>query len=370
MIKLLILLIVQNGPAGEESRYPNLARSGDTTYMTWWEGKALKISTRNDGRWTRAGTIVEGRDFFINWADFPTVAALSDGAVIVNWLEKSGRATFAYDVVIARSTDAGKTWSKGVRPHHDGTKTEHGFVSLVDRGGGRFAAIWLDGRQFASGRKEMTLRSGLFRDGKFGEEVLLDGRICDCCQTSAAATKSGIFVAYRDRSREEIRDISFVRFENDKWTIPKTLHEDDWKFPGCPVNGPAVAAKGDDLVVVWPTFPDNEGRVLALFSRDGGKTFGRPVRIDEGNPLGRVHVVWRESDALVSWVESGTGENAELRVRPVTIDGKVRDSSVIARVTNSRAAGFPRMVREGSSVLIAWTHPGKPTHIRLADFPD
>jgi hypothetical protein len=48
-------------------------------------------------------------------------------------------------------------------------------------------------------------------DGTLGKEVLLDGRVCECCATSAASTPDGIAVVYRDRSKEEVRDISIVR---------------------------------------------------------------------------------------------------------------------------------------------------------------
>ena len=73
--------------------------------------------------------------------------------------------------------------------------------------------VWLDGRQFAAAEKddsiarEMTLR---FRqvevDGTPGIETLVDGRVCDCCQTDAAMTPKGPVVVYRDRTEEEIQD--------------------------------------------------------------------------------------------------------------------------------------------------------------------
>jgi len=47
-----------------------------------------------------------------------------------------------------------------------------------------------------------------------GKEVLLDGRVCECCQTSAPPTSDSIAVVYRDRSEREVRDISIVRLKN------------------------------------------------------------------------------------------------------------------------------------------------------------
>ena len=70
---------------------------------------------------------------------------LPNGTIVGHWLQKSGPDTYAYDVRLSYSKDDGKTWSPSFIPHHDGTKTEHGFASLFPLGDG-LGAIWLDGR--------------------------------------------------------------------------------------------------------------------------------------------------------------------------------------------------------------------------------
>jgi hypothetical protein len=47
-------------------------------------------------------------------------------------------------------------------------------------------------------------------DETLGKEALLDGRVCECCQTSSASTPDGMAVVYRDRSEKEVRDISIA----------------------------------------------------------------------------------------------------------------------------------------------------------------
>ena len=61
------------------------------------------------------------------------------------------------------------TWSAPFSPHHDGTKTEHGFASLFDTGGG-LGLVWLDGRAMKpgtgpddEGTGDMGLRAAHFR---------------------------------------------------------------------------------------------------------------------------------------------------------------------------------------------------------------
>ena len=161
-------------------------------------------------------------------------------------VEKAAEGTYEYDVFISLSGDGGESWGKPERPHRDGTLSEHGFVSLVADDASGFSAVWLDGRAFEKGASdnEMNLRTTRFDSGGYIEDLLLDGRVCECCQTGMARTEAGLFVAYRNRSDDEteIRDISYVRQIDGKWTEPETLYEDGWELSGCPVNGPQVAA--------------------------------------------------------------------------------------------------------------------------------
>ena len=60
------------------------------------------------GAWSAPETVAAGKDWFVNWADFPSVAVLPDGALFAHWLRKSGPANHAYDVRVSlRATPAG-----------------------------------------------------------------------------------------------------------------------------------------------------------------------------------------------------------------------------------------------------------------------
>src|SRR6266496_5482829 len=142
-------LIIQelDSPAGVESAEPNLYTGTDgTTYLTWIEKTknqvpALRFAIRNAKGWSEPKTIIEAENLLANWADFPSLIALPDHTLVAHWLVKSSPDGHAYDVHISRSTDGGKSWSQPVVPHHDGTKTEHGFVSLLPWNAGRVAAV-------------------------------------------------------------------------------------------------------------------------------------------------------------------------------------------------------------------------------------
>ena len=186
---------------------------------------------------------------------------------------------------MTQSSD-GQQWSDDFIPHKDGTPTEHGFVTMMPYQG-KFLTAWLDGRNTGGGSHDghghgdggpMTLRSALIAmDGTMENEVELDQRICDCCQTSGAITDIGPVIVYRDRSDEEIRDMSIVRFVDGKWSDPKTIHADGWKIEGCPVNGPRATAHGNLLAVAWFTAANSQPKVKLIFSQDGGANFWRSL---------------------------------------------------------------------------------------------
>ena len=364
-------------PAADGSGEPNLSVGPDgRAYLSWLEpaadsSHALRFATLEGDRWSAPRTIAQRKDLFVNWADFPSVVALSGHTLAAHWLQRSGTAKYAYDVRVAQSSDGGATWSTPVVPHRDGTPTEHGFVSLFAFRDS-LGAVWLDGRNFArtsEGEKAdmMLVMTSVAANGTTGSERVLDERVCDCCQTSWAVASSGPVLVYRDRLNGEIRDISIVRWSDSGWTKGTVVHADGWNIDFCPVNGPAVAADGQRVAVAWFTGARDTSRVLLARSNDAGVTFGPPVRIDDGKPVGRVDVELDEhGGALVSWMEFTSGQQADVRVRRVGADGALGGSTVVAQSSGERASGFPRMVVADDQLMFAWTESGEPAGVHVA----
>ena len=364
-------------PAAANSAQPQLSVSERGALLSWIERTGdlatLKFSERTSAGWTAARTIASGRDWFVNWADVPSVLRLPSGAIVAHWLQKSGPSTYAYDVRLSHSTDDGKTWSASYLPHHDGTPTEHGFASLFPMGEG-FGLVWLDGRAMKGGEGHdghgagaMSVRFAQF-DKSFKQvaETAVDGRVCECCPTAAAATTEGIITAYRDRSDDEVRDNYVSRLVNGKWTTPRPVFNDNWKIAACPVNGPALAATGRRVAMILFTVKQEQGQAYLAFSEDAGATFGKPIRVDDGGSLGRVDVeLLPDGAALATWIEfveqpgtpkpSGGGGRAQFRARRIEHNGTRSAPVTVAGIAGSRASGYPRAAIAGREAVFAWT---------------
>jgi hypothetical protein len=375
---LLIPLLRNADPALEYSGPPGSSKpflsatSGGALLATWFEPRdsgrfALRIAARRNGRWMPAATVAESARFFVNWADFPSAIETGAGSWVVHWLEKTESRPYAYHVRLSTSSDRGRTWSDPITAHSDRSPTEHGFVAMLPTRAGGAELIWLDGWRTAdSVRGPMTLRGGtLDPGGRMREETELDGRVCDCCQTALAETSEGLIAVYRDRSSEEVRDIAVARRIAGRWTSPATLNRDGWTYRACPVNGPAVAAAGREVAVAWFTGVDGTPRVKLIRSRDAGASFGQPVQIDDGSPLGRADVeLLGDGSALVTWLEI-VGDRAEWRVKRVGRDGKVRDRWTVGSAPRTREAGFARSAVVDRDFYLAWAEAGPGGGVRI-----
>jgi len=373
-------------PAGSGSSLPRLV--GDTrgsVYLSWVSQRgdmsSLVFSKLVDGVWKPPQSVSTGDDWFINWADFPSLAVNED-TMAAHWLQLNAGGFYNYDVKAAFYDAASQTWGQAITVNRDGVSAEHGFVSMLPLSAGRTFIAWLDGRHT---REEpgtvspdanddghdtdgaMSLRAGIYdRKGETLDEWELDGRVCDCCQTGAALAASGPIVVYRDRSSDEIRDIHITRLIDRHWSRPAAVHHDDWQIAGCPVNGPAVAARGRHVAVVWFSAKNEAPEVKLALSRDSGATFSEPVMISKDMPIGRVGAAYLDSGNIaLSWMDT-RGESARLMVALYDAEGRFLDSTQVADTSASPQSGFPVIASSGDEVYVAWTDVSGDPEVRVA----
>jgi hypothetical protein len=221
---------------GSAASWEESAQPGSAARLQWLEADPPRLMSASwsGTQWSPSLERARGEKLFINWADVPAAARDADGRTAFTWLPKTGGAPYDYHARFRFEDPQREVVVEG-RLHDDAGAGEHGFVALAPLPGGGFFAAWLDGREHA--RTGQQLRGRAIRaDGSLGLEILLDDRCCDCCPTTALALPDGrVLVAWRDRTADEIRDISFASGKPEdpgSWSAAATAGADGWLNPG------------------------------------------------------------------------------------------------------------------------------------------
>ena len=355
-----------NAPSGPNSSEPQLTASDRGIILSWVERVGamahLKFAERTPAGWSEPTTVASGNNWFLSYADPPTVLRRPNGTLVASWLISTNPDYEGNDLQVSYSQDNGKTWAPPFVPHHDGTEQQHAFASFFELPGNGFGVTWLDGRDTQPSDANpnggpMALRYATYdAQWKRTGEGVIDQQACECCSTTAVVTSEGVLIGFRDRSEKEMRDIAVSRFENGKWTDALIVHNDNWEVYACPVNGPALSARGRRVAVAWFTVKNDQGQAYAALSDNAGRTWGAPVRLDDGFSLGRVDVeVLDDGSAVATWVEYAE-RRSQLRMRRIEASGaRSEAASVAAGIEGGSASGFPRLARYGDELVFAWT---------------
>ena len=355
---------------------PSLVSGEGSLSLSWISSNEGKKSTLNfsqfkEGKWINTQTMATGSDWFVNWADFPA-HAINENLILSSYLKKSDSGTYTYDVILSLQKLSGEKVKEDFLLHTDGVKAEHGFVSIIPNHNQGFFITWLDGRNTVDKdldgyHKPMTIRfAEITNKGDIIDESELDSATCDCCQTSIAVTNKGPVVVYRDRSDKEVRDIYIARKINGIWEVPTPIHNDGWEINGCPVNGPKVASNSNNLAISWFTVSNEKPTVNLSFSKSNGASFGTPIKINDVDAIGRVDVAFlNPQEVLVSYIE-GDDVGTYLRIKKVSIDGKVSAPITISKIDGGRNSGVPQLEILDNEAFIVWTvFEGKKNQLKM-----
>lgn len=321
--------------------------------LSWIEEKddevQLKFSYFNQNEtWSKPIQIASGKDWFVNWADFPSVNSLGKNRLVAHWLQMRDTGTYDYDIMLSHSIDNGENWSEPRVLHNDGIATEHGFLSsTVENGNIHFS--WLDGRAMKKDGP-MTIRYAKMNEAfEISNQRLIDSMVCECCQTDMLYFNDAPFTVYRDRAENEIRDIGF-------WNGNQTtkVYNDNWLIGGCPVNGPALAKTENNLAVSWYTQQESIPVVKLAFYETNTGQFSEPIILTDEYVLGRIDMAWiNENYLAVSFLQS-LDEKTYIVVKIVDDKGATLETIKVAESSAKRKSGFPSLLTLDEKIYIAY----------------
>ena len=259
-----LLIAAGIGPMGPDApaREPQLAVSGSAVALVFGAGDSVYFSRSTDSGRTFSVPVKVGSGPVIPLTRHrgPRIA-FSGSAIVITAVAGKTAAQGAHvhglpsdgDLIAWRSTDGGKTWSKGIVINDvPGAPTEglHGFASNAK---GHLFAAWLDKR--AEGTRLYGSRSddsGL----TWSKNVLVyaspDGTICECCHPSVAFDHDGTVVVMWRNWLNGSRDMYVARSKDGVgFSAPEKLGTGTWKLNACPMEGGGVVTTQTGIVTVW-----------------------------------------------------------------------------------------------------------------------
>jgi hypothetical protein len=349
-------------PSGVTDIFAAVSRDGAHTF-----GAAVRVN-HLDG------------DARVNGEQPPRVALVKrsglDPSIVVVWTTKGKSGT---KLVMARSTDGGKTFSTATTVPESDAAGNRGWHNLLATDDGKLLAIWLDHREMANHAmgaapqhahattsetrredgavmaQQSKLYIGTIDGGTLPRPVF--GGVCYCCKTAIAQGSDGtLFTAWRHVYPGNFRDMamSVSRDGGRTFAPPARVSEDRWMLEGCPDDGPAVAVDARNVAhIVWPTLVSDQKTAeptIAVFyasTRDGKNFTARTPLPTEGVAHHPQIVIGVDGMPAIVWDESGDGAR-----RVVIASGPQMNRSVLS---GPQSGVYPSIASTGSAVVVAWT---------------
>lgn len=304
------------------------------------------------------------------------IAAGPDGVVYVVWQNNmpiEGRRFPASDLRFARSTDGGRSFEPAVTVNDDagGQPSSHTFHNMVVGSDGRIFVSWLDSRRSempashspdgehdrhgGDDRAGPDIRIAISTDGgqSFRASTIVDRNVCPCCRTSLAiGTDGDIHVAWRKVFDGSIRDIVVATSRDGGLTFgaPVKVHDDGWVYEGCPHAGPSLAVDPYNRIhVAWYTGAASGPGLYYAASDDGARSFGPRQTLTRVITPSQARLAGDATGhTWLAW-EERTAKGNSIRLGRVGADGSVASYSADAGQGRS-----PSVAAAGPVRAVAW----------------
>ena len=364
---------------GAPTRGPKLTlRASGSVYLLTvtgpHSGSKLGVAISNDGGDSFAPpTVISRQDGKVSshGENSPTFSFGNGIEVYALWEENTGQG-LGTDLLLARSPAFGHSWLPPVKVTDKTKPSTNAFSSMTVAPNGHIYAVWLDGRDREigpPGTSSVYLAKSTDRGKTFGKNVAVAHGVCPCCRPTAIAdTKGTVHVSWRHVYPGNLRDMAVAtsRDGGETFGAPVRVAHDKWKINGCPHAGASMVQKGNRLWMSW--YSDGDGTnsgVRLAYSDDGAQSFSKPVLVS-GSVLDANHpslAIADDGRLLLAFQGRDPGKKdgwspAGPYLVEISDSGRPSDSIQVPGHKNS--ISYP-VVAGGSlgRVFVAWTEKGK-----------
>jgi hypothetical protein len=241
--------------------------------------------------------------------------AIAGNIILVSAI--AGMSLTTSDLLVWRSTDWGKSWSKGMTVNDLPASAREGLHAMAADDSGHAAVVWLDDR---AKRKQLYGAFSSDAGATWSKNVLLyespDGTICQCCHPSLAPVGNGAFAVMFRNAVSGNRDMYLLRVR-DGQVVSKAekLGTDSWALDACPMDGGGLAIDKGRVVSAWRRGQD-------VFLAEPGQ---RETRIASGMDVslaaghGKTYALWTHAGAVESRVNGNTAVLSEAGSFPFVV---------------------------------------------------
>lgn len=239
------------------------------------------------------------------------------------------------DLLVWRSADKGRTWSKPSIVNDVPGASREGLHAVAYDGHGQLAAAWLDLRNTGT-----RLYGAISNDdgATWSKNTLIyeapGGTICQCCAPSLAPTGApGSFTVMFRNVLGNSRDLYSLQIRDGKViTAPAKVGSGTWNINACPMDGGGMLYSGGHLTTAWRRGDD----VFLSTPTQPETRIGAGVDIALAETGGRVWVAWQKAGKVTAWTAGRT------------------------EVLEEQGGGFPALLGlSNGEVLAAWESDGK-----------
>lgn len=264
-LALAVVFAARLGPLAPElpAHEPQMVADESMVALTYGAGDGIYFSASKDAGRTFSAPVRVGRGEVIPLTRHrgPRIA-ISRGAIVISAVIGKTLSTEAHahglpsdgDLLVWRSTDGGRTWSRGIVVNDvPGAPTE-GLHSLAADAKGDLFAAWLDKR----GDGATKLYGARSADGglTWSKNVMIyqspEGTICQCCHPSVAFDADGRVLVMWRNWLAGARDMYLTRSRDGaSFTKPEKLGVGSWQLNACPMDGGGLVVSQGRVVTAW-----------------------------------------------------------------------------------------------------------------------